>query len=376
MDSPTLSPIVGHPKRRLAVEALARLAERLGPGAKLPRVADMALDLGIAVGTLDQCLRKLEEKGVVTRRRGSGIYVAPSVHARRVALVFGADIFSSAGSPVYSLLLQHCQRQAARRHSRFSFYLDVALPAEEGRVVPDACPLHEDLAAALADRRIDGIILVAGQTPRQEAWLRKHGVPMVRFCGAPDGQPGLVALDYAELIGYGLKSLAAQGCRTVGFLGLQREQAALFRDLAGRAGLATRDSWIVHPAGDAPIPEESCHKLGRDFALELLMNNGWAPESGAAPELPDGIVSSDDMLTRGLCLFLGRLGFAVGDTMKIASHSNRGSSALEEWRQRISMIEFDPGDMVAALFSALETLMDGRPLPARALRIPPRSPLA
>ncbi len=61
----------------IAVEkALSEKIGRLSAGAKLPTFKELYTELDISQSTLDRALRSLEEKGAITKRRGSGIFVA------------------------------------------------------------------------------------------------------------------------------------------------------------------------------------------------------------------------------------------------------------------------------------------------------------
>ena len=45
-------------------------------GDRLPIEAELAANLGVAIGTLRKALAKLEEDGLIERRQGSGTYVS------------------------------------------------------------------------------------------------------------------------------------------------------------------------------------------------------------------------------------------------------------------------------------------------------------
>jgi GntR family transcriptional regulator len=50
----------------------------LSPGDRLPPVRQLAVDLGLAAGTVARTYRELEQSGYVRSRRGGGTRVAPS----------------------------------------------------------------------------------------------------------------------------------------------------------------------------------------------------------------------------------------------------------------------------------------------------------
>lgn len=53
----------------------AVLSGRLAPGARLPRVRDVALAVGVAVGTVGRAYQQLATEGLVVCRRGVGTFV-------------------------------------------------------------------------------------------------------------------------------------------------------------------------------------------------------------------------------------------------------------------------------------------------------------
>jgi len=93
-----------------------------------------------------------------------------------------------------------------------------------------------------------------------------------------------------------------------------------------------------------------------------------ATEVFGAPrrEWPDGIVVTDDMMTRGALVALQNMGVRVGEDVEIATHANRGSKALLGYDHRLTLVEVDPARVVSKMFGLLETLMDGG-LPAKRL---------
>ena len=65
---------------RLQVQAHVS-AGRLQPGDRLPTIRALAVDLGVAAGTVARAYRELEATGVVTTRRRTGTVVAPGAVA-------------------------------------------------------------------------------------------------------------------------------------------------------------------------------------------------------------------------------------------------------------------------------------------------------
>jgi DNA-binding LacI/PurR family transcriptional regulator len=74
---------------------------------------------------------------------------------------------------------------------------------------------------------------------------------------------------------------------------------------------------------------------------------------------PDGVIITDDTMTRGALLAMARQGIQPGRDLQLVCHSNRGTGVLLDDEQVIR-VEFDPAEVVRRLFALLETLMAGR----------------
>ncbi|GAB4462453.1 MAG: hypothetical protein OHK0029_29340 [Armatimonadaceae bacterium] len=78
-------------------------------------------------------------------------------------------------------------------------------------------------------------------------------------------------------------------------------------------------------------------------------------------QLPDGIVSANDMFTQGILAALRERGIVLNQQVRVASLANKGSSALIGAENDLYLFEADPGDIVQAMFTLLEAQMDGNP---------------
>ncbi len=346
----------GRRKQALVIEALTALAQKLGPGAKLPTARELAKTLKVNGLTLTRSLEQLETRGVLRCRQGSGIYVEDGVTQKRVALVFGENIFSPTGSHFGSLLLQQCVQRAGIGRERFSFYLDA--PALNG----PALPAHRDLVESLEAKKLDGIILVARSSVEQETWLRAQGIPVVSTEARRKAiLPGatIVSFDYSKLIESGVQKLVDSGCQKIGLLGVLREHADMFRKTLRRFDLSHNEGWIVTPSHGNSSLAETHKEMGADFAELLLRNSNYSAKN--AENFPDGLLITDDILADGAMRMLAEQNVLLGSRLKICSHANTGSSLLAPWAHQISTVEFNPHDMAEGAFLMLEALMNGNP---------------
>ncbi len=202
-------------------------------------------------------------------------------------------------------------------------------------------------------------------SPATAEWIEDQQVPFVAFAG-----PGKYAfsLDSAEVVRQGTSHLAKAGCERIGYwtalspyrlhtLEIDNAQRAVFRDAVTAAGLRfdptlVCENYHLIPAGGG-THSVTHQEQGYNAGMQV-----FGPESDPAL-WPDGIVSCDDMLTLGLLAALQRLGVAVGETVKIATHVNAGSPVLLGWEDRLFRLEVDPSEIVNGMFDTLESLMNG-----------------
>lgn len=64
------------------------LTGKVLPGERIPGVAHICHELNLSIGTVTRALKEIEREGLITSRRGAGIFVAPRVHALEVLVPF------------------------------------------------------------------------------------------------------------------------------------------------------------------------------------------------------------------------------------------------------------------------------------------------
>jgi DNA-binding LacI/PurR family transcriptional regulator len=301
---------------------------------------------------MTRILANLESRGVVNRRRGSGIYVSPMIGRPRVGLVFGRNVFGQNVSPVYSVLLDLCQHRAREGNERFSFYIDMP----DG---PEAA-VHPDLLEDVRGGRLQGLMFTSRGSAAQREWRDALPLPHVSFL--PTYRfPGVVGLDYADMVRAGLESLSRRGCRRVGYLSvLHRQNPSFTEDVASFDAAARRLGLkgIVWRRGSSDdmglgLSEQTFERwasLGRLAVRELWQN----------PSPPDGLLISDDAMASGALAELSQRGVRLGADLHVASHANAGTSTLASFAGRIVRLEFEPAEISSSMFSLLESRMAGR----------------
>ena len=365
-----LTPFAHRTKTQALTSYLTDLAHELGPEARLPTMQQLCEELKVSVVTLNRALSELEAQNVITRKHGVGIFVSPRLQQKTIGLVYDRDILQPDTSPFAALLVEEARRRAEAGHESFSLFLS------EPSSASGELPVHDDLADAIRARRLHGILFVGEQNPAAARWIEEQNVPLVALAYTPLAR-WRVCLDHAETARLGVKALAAQGCRRIALMlplgsGIGRApDAASFAELDAfkgalkKAGLSFDESlvWRLEELTNAVTPGESNQQQGFRAANELFAD---------AKSRPDGLVILDDMMTRGALIALSKLGLRPNQEIHIASHTNKDSAALQGYEGDLNLIEIDPSHIVSALFSMLETLMNGDTPPEPVLSIRPR----
>ena len=374
-----LEPIRHRTKTQAISAQLTELAHRLGPDARMPTIQQLCELMGVSVVTLNRSLSELEGQNIIMRKHGVGIFVSTRLNQRTVGLVYDRDIFASGASPFCGLLVEASRERANKSNEKFSFYL--AVTSKEG------LPVHDDLVEDLRARKLDGVIFVGESNPAAARWVNAQDVPLVALSYTPITKYR-VCIDWSESVRLGVQALAEAGCQKIG----------LWIPLG--AGLGRSGNAKSFPELDAFRASLKAHQLSFDSGLiwrdEMLRENAELPDWGTNQEqgfraahdvfggqqindkssgrsTPDGIVILDDMMARGAIITLQQMNFQIGSDVKIATHLNQGSQVLAPFAGSVSLLEIDPNEIVGALFSQLETLMNGEQPKEAVIAINPQS---
>lgn len=363
-----LQSILSRQKIQGVCASINRLADELGPGAKLPTVRKMCQQLQISVATLNDALRVLEDQRVITRRQGSGVFVSESVHHKTIGLVFGTNIFDGIVSPFYAQLIEHCRQRAAMHREQFRFFLDV--PQLHGYA--DQIPVHNDLEDAVMRKQLDGVLLVAHRKD-QKQWLLDHQVPVVELGG--DDKPNVQTHSCMNMIQMGVEALAQLGKKRIAMVtpmgeyrgGDQPEfdgDLVIFRQAMQQQGLPVHEQSIW----------QNIHRADAMSKTQPRGDQGWRamhdlwkqPRS----ERPDALLVLDDMLTLGMLSAMPVLGIRLNRDLIIATHANAGSPALHHYEEHLIRLEVDPGVFIDNMFDQLHAIFEHQMLPKTRVNLP------
>ncbi len=356
MSNTKLTPFSHRTKTQALTSYLTDLAHQLGPEARLPTMQQLCDELNVSVVTLNRALSELEAQHIITRKHGVGIFVSIRLQQKTIGLVYDRDILQPGTSPFAAMLIEEARRRASVGHESFSLFL--ADPSSTS-----GAPVHEDLADAIQTRRLHGIIFVGEQNPKAAQWLETQNLPLVALAYTPLAK-WRVCLDHAETARLGVKSLAAQGANRIALLvplgsGIGRAPEAksfpeldAFKSALKKAGLEFDASlvWRHDDLRSDFTTDETNQEQGFRAANELFANK---------KNQPDGVVILDDMMARGALVAFSKLGLRPRADIKIATHTNKSATTLHGYEDDLIFIEIDPAQIVAALFSMIETLMNG-----------------
>lgn len=354
------------PKRQMsAYPKVPELCERLRafalqhqPHDRLPGIAQLCKLLGTSSGTLNEVLGLLEAQDVLYRKVGRGIYVSPQLFRTRIGILFSSEWLSKKGtSPFWGSLLENFRLVAQQRyHDLQEDHLLYLLPHELSE--PEGISLPREFMQQVEAKRIQGALGVTMGHP-EDSWLRERGVTFVTFASYSQYAVGL---DESALIRLALLRLIEQGCSRIGLWG------------PGPYDEADND-----PGSTFIYFRRSLHELGQPFDMALVQQTpAWARSFSMAQQgsaiaqhvfgntdmpRPDGLVLLLDSMTEGIIVTLQMLGVRLGEQLKIATHGNKGLFLLLDLIPELTVIEYDPQDIVRAMFNVYDQVRAGRNVP-------------
>jgi len=352
------------PKAKLdhACALVSQIAYSLGPDARMPTFATLCAQAQVSKATMDAALGQLEAEGILSRKQGSGIFVSPDLR-QGIALICDPRFsIEPRLQRFWELIVGEARLRVAGTHYDLAFHFSTLDP-EPGTQEP---ALHPGLMDDIRAGRVQGVLTV-GVPVETVDWISEEGVAVVAFAG--EG-PVSVNLDNADLVELGVDALMKAGCRRLALWLLPEREGrdpdetavtAFRRSLAAR-GLQYRQEWV------RPQPSESSDGSSFDQALE------WTSELFGAPRerWPDGLLVTNDNLTRDVMLALQRHDILPKRDLVVASHANSGSPVLSAYEGDLTLVEYDSAEIVQAMFDRLETLLGGEPLAEPHIRIKPK----
>jgi DNA-binding LacI/PurR family transcriptional regulator len=379
----SLSPIPNvRRKESQIITSLTELAAKVGPGNKLPTMSELCAGLNVARATLDRALAAVEANGILLRRRGSGIYVTRRVAQKSIGVVFYRHFLSSFAPVMDRTFLAACRARALSHQQRTVLYVYES----EGKMDIAGIPGRETLLADIQAGNVHALIASGfSRFENPEADLLSIPVATIMPGGnkpaedAQHGIPEVVIQNFSSLIQQGVQSLVRQGCRRIALIshfsflrpeGFQTDLKA-YRSALKTCNLPHRSEWEWWDRRQLADYSELTHdEIGYAAFNELMRRY----TGGAVPGdvVPDGMVITDDNVTRGALVAARRAGIRIGADVRIASHSNTNSSVLRNNDDVITRMEFDPAQEAEGIFEILDARLTGSEHPPRRIVLSPR----
>ena len=362
--SVTLAPkLTNRSKQETTRARLEEMARALGPGGQMPPIRQLGAALGVSLSTLNAALSDLEARNIIRRRQGSGIFAAPTLDRCSLCLICNpSSLLDFGASPFWRLMIDAARARAGTGGENFSIHF-----AQLANELSAETVLHERLREDIARGTVHGVLSI-GLPHSVTRWIESCGVPVVSFAGPSNY---IIRLQVLEVVTLGVAALAGQGCRALALWTpvCDRDAShtaaltAVFQDALAAHGLPYLPG-LASPFGTGSETEPVWPHSFTEQGFAAMTRLGATEDPG-----PDGIVSVDDMLTQGLLMAQAANPFAGQQAIRVATQANHGSPTLLGWQKALTRIEFDPADIIAAMFDALESLLRGEE-PASAQSLP------
>jgi DNA-binding LacI/PurR family transcriptional regulator len=341
---------------------LSQMAYNLGPDARMPTFANLCEQTRVSKATLDAALGQLEAQGIIMRRQGAGIFVSSALK-RSIALVCDPQFsLEPRLRGFWELIVREARLRVAGSHYDLAFHFSTL----ETDSATEGPALHPALMDDIQAGRAQGVLTV-GLPDATVEWISGQGTAVVAFAGLG---PVSVNMDVVDVVKLGVEALAARGCRRLALWSEtgdeprkgKRAEARVFRRALTARGLEFHNEWL------RPQAPEIMGVSSFDQARE------WVQDVFGAPRKcwPDGLLITNDILTRDVMPALQKLDIVANRDIIIASHANTDSPVLRPYEDDLTLIEYDSGEIVQSMFNQLETLLRGEPLSHQHIKIKPK----
>lgn len=347
-------------------QRLHELALQMEPGQKLPTVNELCTQFGTSRATLDEALNKLEQQNVIYRKHSKGIFVSEKIHRKTICVLLDSSLLAKQShSPfwgeLWHLFAQEAQQRALTRNEYHSFHLLMRTPDHQ-------LILPEEIVSMMRSNRVHGFLAIG---ICDYEWSEPRDVPCVTFAGY---DRWMVSLDNKQLQLMAVKRLVEQGCRNIGLWsptivtvdGLEPPTSDEFRYFLTLLDLPYHPELFrtISPEVSAGGKGLSYQEQGYQIVLDVFGN----PDTPR----PDGIIVSDEMLMVGVMAAFNRLNLHIGEDVKIVTHANVGSMLVFNHIPGLTVIEFDPEELVKAMYALLDKLLAGEKPTEAEIKIVPR----
>jgi DNA-binding LacI/PurR family transcriptional regulator len=278
------------------------LSGNLRPGDLLPSTEEFAVAWKSSYFTIHTALKTLVKEGWVERIHGRGTYVAqPEKRFLHAGIYHSLNIWSDEEA-TFQRRLNDCLVEKFRQMGKTTqIFID-------SRPESSQDDLFSPLAQAVFQRQIQCVIS-PNVNSKSLPLLAKLSIPTAFMTSQPR-QPG-VNFDEASYIRGAVRSLADQGCRSIGFITnvptIDGDFTKFVREIKA-AGLESRPSWMIQPP-------EFQHRL-QEYGFHAFRQL-WKLR-----ERPQGLIVYPDVAARGVIMAVLQAGIRVPEKMKFVFHRN------------------------------------------------------
>lgn len=340
------------------VGELTQLVEQNDSQGKLPPIRSIMADYKVSQATVVAALSKLEAKGLITRRHGSGIFIESAGIDKPILVLLDPESFmnpSSFWETIYYELKRPYFEDPDRLDCRFTIST-----GRRSRQSPVEDQLSPDIWAKLESNGYSGILAV-GLSIELMVRLNQFEIPAVGL-GTPARHH--IRMSMVEACQLGVMELASLGCKKV--------------SLYHPVHVTTREIFVstlqVHGIEeftvelddhqneyDQPGGQNGTMLVGSDTIKQGFRSACLAFGDQSDPShRPDGILSLDDLFTFGYIMGLTTLGRKAGRDVQIATHSNLESPVLWGWEKDLIQMQFSVSEAVQSLHVILKSLIYGK----------------
>lgn len=299
-------------------------------------------------------LNELEAQNIIYRQHSKGIFVSPKLHRKTICVLFNSRLLVGGGaSPFWGTLLgliaQETQQRTGQKNEYYRFHMILGEDQQ-------AHTLPEEVIDSIKLSQIHAIISI-GVNTRFNEWINERAIPCVTY--AAEGKYIIGQVDQ-DLIAKAVQHLTQQGCQHIDLWWpmevesfMQPELTAFFVYLLAAHQVSFTNDQVKKAASS--VQENGKQKLislqeqGYELAKSTFADKGATR--------PDGIIIMNDMMTDGALTALQGMGIQPGRDIKIVTHGNVGSMLFFDHINGLTVFEYDPADMVQAMFKLLDDLL-------------------
>jgi DNA-binding LacI/PurR family transcriptional regulator len=333
------------------------LTGKLQPGEKLPKIQTLAKQWNSNYFTVQSAIAILVKEGLLKSQPRVGTFVRQAKQKLKcIGVYYGRDFWASRETGFYRQL--HCaiQKRLAKEKIQLLSWIDERSEKDQ------ATPLPE-LKRALLHHEIQGLI-VPLSTEADEEWLPRVSVPISVM--STSKMATCIGFDDEQFLRLGLKSLAKQGCRNIGFISVlqripQRPDGSLhpyetyYRNLesiAKELNLNLRQEWMKYPLATQNVGGRF-EQFGYRAFCEL-----WESKTH-----PDGVLVYPDVVAWGVIVAILEKKIQVPKELKLAFHQNPGIDYLCPFPA--TYIAANPAEAADAFFEMIRDQHQGKTVKSR-----------